>query len=113
MSLVKIYEEYNIVNEEYLNFANEIALEGLDNFNNETLERLSVYKEKFGNLMERINEEDLSEEDETNIRDLKYLILDGIFLSSDLAGFYSINEKERFKMRLANYINKMRRAKNM
>lgn len=113
MSLVKIYEEYNIVNEEYLNLANKIALKGLDNFNNETLERLNVYKEKFGNLMERINAEDLSEEDEDNIKDLKYLVLDGIFLASDLAGFYSINEKERFKMRLANYINKMRRANNI
>lgn len=113
MSLVKIYEEYNIVNEEYLNLANKLALEGLDNFNNETLDRLNVYKEKFGNLMERINEEDLSAEDENNIKDLKYLVLDGIFLASDLAGFYSINEKERFKMRLANYINKMRRANNM
>lgn len=113
MSLVKIYEEYNIVNEEYLNLANKVALEDLDNFNNKTLERLNIYKEKFGNLMERINGEDLSEEDENNIKDLKYLVLDGIFLASDLAGFYSINEKERFKMRLANYINKMRRANNM
>ena len=113
MSLVKIYEEYNIVNEEYLNLANKVALEGLDNFNNETLDRLNVYKEKFGNLMERINEEDLSTEDENNIKDLKYLVLEWIFLASELAGFYSINEKERFKMRLANYINKMRRANNM
>ena len=76
MSLVKIYEEYNIVNEEYLNLANKVALEGLDNFNNETLDRLNVYKEKFGNLMERINEEDLSTEDENNIKDLKYLVLE-------------------------------------
>ncbi|MGL4570616.1 MAG: hypothetical protein ACRCVJ_06105 [Clostridium sp.] len=112
MSLVRIYDEYTNINKEYLDFVNEVALDKNIEFNDKDLAKLNEHKNSFRQLMERINEEDLSKEDETNIKDLKYLVLDSIFLSSDLAAFYNAKEQERFKMRIANYVNKMRRAEN-
>ena len=44
-----------------------------------------------------------------NLNDLKYLIMSGLFLVSDLSHFYNIKEFERFKMRAVNYINHSRR----
>ena len=44
-----------------------------------------------------------------NLNELKYLIVDTLFLTFDLNNFYKLKEFERFKMRFANYVNKRRR----
>ncbi|MDY6012570.1 hypothetical protein [Clostridium sp.] len=110
MSLVMIYEEYNIINKDFLEFANKIAEESLENYSDEKLEKLKEYKEKFEEIMEKSSELVVSEENEINLNDLRYLVLDSLFLAADLSNFYHYKEVERFKMRIANYINKRRRA---
>lgn len=110
MSLVNIYEEYNIASKEYLNLVNNLADNNLEDFNDKTLNKLESYKCKFEKIMEKASEEIVLEKDEVNLKDLKYLVLDNLFLASDLKYFYELKEVERFKMRLANYVNKKRRA---
>ena len=110
MNLQNVYEEYNNTSKEYINLINNILKDDLKEFNYETLVSLKEYKEKFEVLMERASEIITGDENEINLKDLKYLILDTIFLSSDLMYFYDLKETERFKMRFANFLNKRRRA---
>lgn len=110
MSLVMTYEEYNIINKEFLDFVNNIVEENLENYSEEKLEKLKNYKAKFEEIMEKSNGEVVSEDNENNLKDLRYLVLDSLFLAADITNFYSYKESERFKMRVANYVNKRRRA---
>lgn len=110
MSLESIYEEYNNSRKEYIKLVEDLANNNLSDFNDETLKFLKGYKEKFGVLMEKASEIEINNENAINLKDLKYLILDTIFLSSDLMYFYELKEVERFKMRVINFINKQRRV---
>lgn len=108
MTLLDIYERYKKVNNDYSRFIEMII--NKEDFDFES-------KEEF-NLLEKYNMEiqqlktsmdSIESNDNENLKDLSYLIVDLMFLSVDLMNFYNYREVERFKMRAINYINKQRR----
>ncbi len=110
MSLLLIYEEYNSLNKRYLDFINNVIDQNLEEYSDSILEELREYKVKFEEILGKTTLEKETSENEDNLNDLKYLTLDSLFLAADLSNFYFYKEKERFKMRLVNYINKKRRS---
>ena len=76
----------------------------------EILQLLTQAKKGFEELIAASNEIELREADETNFKDLKYLLVDALFLAIDLLDFYKVGEEGRFKMRVLNHLNKKRRA---
>ena len=72
--------------------------------------RLREARENFERLMEQCSELEIGPQDEDNLKDLKYLLIDSLFLAMDLQGFFEVGELGRFKMRVLNYLNKKRRA---
>ena len=72
------------------------------------IDKLLAGKEFFSNLQVQCETIDIESEDMNNLKDLQYLLTDGLFLTIDLINFYNLNEYDRFKMRASNYINKGR-----
>ncbi|APF22709.1 hypothetical protein [Clostridium butyricum] len=106
--LSNIFEEYIKVNKEYVDFVNELVNKDFANFTEDKIvDKLLDGKTKFEKLM---NDTDNCEEEEEGLflKDVKYSIVDGLFLSIDLLNFYNSKELERFKMRAVNYIRKGR-----
>lgn len=112
MDILEIYEEYKKLNKEYVKY-NEALLETkfTDNKDESVVDTLKDFKEKFEELKIKSDELD-DNNDEVNLKDLQYLIVDAIFVSYDLINFYTGGHIERFKMRITNYINKMRRVEH-
>lgn len=111
MDLLKIYEEYNNMNNEYVEFIEKLVDSNLTfSTQEEVMIRLIYTQDKFEELKLESDTIVMESEDENNLKDLRYLIVDSLFLSSDLLYFYKNREVERFKMRAVNYINKKRRA---
>lgn len=112
MDILEVYEEYKKLNKEYIEY-NEALLETkfTDNKDESVVENLKAFKEKFEALKIKSDELDIKEDD-GNLKDLQYLIVDSIFVSYDLINFYVGGYIERFKMRITNYINKMRRVEH-
>lgn len=110
MDLIKVYTEYNNINNELIKYSEEIINSDLNDFNEDIKNKLLFFNERFG--LVKIKSDDLSEkpENEENIRDLRYLIVDGLFFTLDLINFYNVGEWARFKMRVTNYIEKKKRA---
>ena len=111
MELVNSYacyrEEYNA----YLKLVEQLVETDLSNcVEAEVTSRLSKTKETFETLIEKVSNMEVSEAEEENLKDLKYLIMDALFLASDLDNFYKHKELGRFKMRVLNALNKKRRA---
>lgn len=110
MDLVSIYNEYSSYHKEYVSFIEELLNSDLTAYNSEIIiERLdNAFKtfERFNSESEDIKVE---ESDMNNFKDLKYLLIDSLLLSSELSNFYKHDELMRFKMRINNYINKLRR----
>lgn len=111
MDLLSTYEEYTAFQKEYVNFIDELFNSNITAYSEEVItKRLTEGKEKFESLMDQSNDIVIEVNDTDNLKDLRYLIVDALFLSTDLLGFYQYKEIERFKMRVNNYINKLRRA---
>lgn len=111
MELVELYQSYSEINKDYMTFIEEAVNSDFKNsLPEEILLRLTKAKESFEELMAASNELKPKEEDETNFKDLKYLLVDTLFLAIDLLAFYKAGEEGRFKMRVLNYLNKKRRA---
>lgn len=107
--LSDIFEEYIRINRDYVNFINEIVNNNFSNYNeDEIMSRLIEYKKSFEKLMSDSESYNNEEEDGLFLKDVKYSIVDGLFLSIDLYNFYNSKELERFKMRAVNYIRKGR-----
>lgn len=107
--LSNIFEEYIKVNKEYTVFINEIVNNNFSNYTqDEIMTRLIEAKNKFEKLMSDADECTNEEEDGLFLKDVKYSIVDGLFLTIDLYNFYNSKELERFKMRAVNYIRKGR-----
>lgn len=111
MEFIKIYEEYNIINSEYMEYINTLVNSNIEGCNNDGVkDRLLGFQNKLEFLKIRADVEVVEEKDINNLNDLKYLLMDSLFASCDLVNFYNRNEPERFKMRALNYINKRKRA---
>lgn len=111
MSLLSTYDEYIEVNKAYIEFINEIVNNNFNGYSEEEIMTILVDgKNKFEELRSKTDKEEVLDEDDVNLKDLKYLVIDGLFLSIDLFNFYKCKEIERFKMRAINYIRKRRVA---
>ncbi|MBU3104260.1 hypothetical protein [Clostridium gasigenes] len=111
MNLIKAYEEYTRVNNDYVNFIEGLVNSDLGDCNETQIkDHLLCAQNSFESIKIRIDVEKVEEKDQENLRDLKYLVMDALFISADLVAFYKYKQPERFKMRAVNYINKKRRA---
>lgn len=110
MDLLKGYEQYVLLNREYVAFIDEIILKNFEGFKEKDIrETLVKAKDNFERLRNEIDNLNIDINDE-NLKDLKYLVIDALFLAIDLYNFYNSQEIERFKMRGVNYIRKRRVA---
>lgn len=111
MSLLSIYEEYVQSNKEYVDFIDKIINDNFTSYTEDEIsKKLVIYKDYFEKLRDDLEKTDVASEEDENVRDLKYLLVDVLFLSIDLYNFYNSKEIERFKMRGINYIRKRRVA---
>lgn len=111
MEIVRLYEAYTEESTAYLDFIEQLVSTDFALLSSEViLDSLKTAKIKFEKLMEQASQLEVAPDQEENLKDLKYLIMDHLFLARDLACFYEINELGRFKMRALNAINKKRRA---
>lgn len=109
MNLNEIFNEYIEVNKEYVSFVNEIINKNFECYSEEEImKRLVEDKEKFQKLMGEIDSIQVEEENGLYLKDVKYSLVDGLFLAIDLYNFYNSKQLERFKMRGVNYIRKGR-----
>lgn len=107
--LGEIFNKYVELNGQYVKFVNEIVNNNFENYSEEEImSRLVDGKKNFEDLMSQIDECKNDEEDGLFLKDVKYSIVDGLFLTIDLYNFYNSKELERFKMRAVNYIRKGR-----
>lgn len=113
MSLISTYEKFTHINEEFIEFIDKIVKENFEAFSEEQIKmNLKIALNNYGKIKFESDEIQVDDENKNNLNDLKYLIMSGLFLVSDLNHFYNINEYERFKMRGINYINNSRRGKS-
>ena len=109
MDLINAYESYKEFNKNFVDFINDLITNDFSNVDKTTIiEKLLAGKEFFSNLQVQCETIDIESEDMNNLKDLQYLLTDGLFLTIDLINFYNLNEYDRFKMRASNYINKGR-----
>lgn len=110
MELVNIYDEYIEVNKNYVDFIEELVNKNFEGFSEDfVMGNLETFQNSIGDLKVKADDLQVEEENKDNLKDLKYLIVDTLFLTFDLNNFYKLKEFERFKMRFANYVNKRRR----
>ncbi|EKY23554.1 hypothetical protein [Clostridium celatum] len=112
MSLLNTYEKFKKVNDDFISFIDKLVINNFESFTEEEIiENLKSALGKFEALKFESDEITVTDEENNNLRDLKYLIMNGLFLVSDLNHFYNLKELERFKMRAVNYINHNRNKK--
>lgn len=111
MQLVEIYESYKAESKNYIDWIEELVEQDFAGYTAEEISsKLETAKQKFGELIEQSGTLEVEEAQEANYKDLRYLLMDTMFLASDLAHFYKCEELGRFKMRALNFLNKRRRA---
>lgn len=107
--LGEIFNKYVEVNRAYVEYINEIVNKNFEGYlEEEIMNSLIKGKKEFEGLMSEIDKCENEEEDGLFLKDVKYSLVDGLFLSIDLYNFYNSKELERFKMRAVNYIRKGR-----
>lgn len=110
MQLLEIYENYKAVNKEYTSWIEELVEKDFQGYTEDEIKaKLEEARQSFTDMMEQSNELEIGEEQEVNYKDLRYLVMDALFLASDLAHFYQYQELGRFKMRVINCFNKKKR----
>lgn len=111
MNLLEIYESYTAINNEYAIWIEALVNEDFQNDAEPIIRiRLQDTKEQFQKLMEECSTLEVEAENEENFKDLRYLVMDSLFLAGDLEAYFKVGELGRFKMRVLNYLNKKRRA---
>ncbi|WP_054743561.1 hypothetical protein [Cellulosilyticum ruminicola] len=111
MNLLEIYEDYIAINNEYAAWIETLVNEDFQNDAQPIIRiRLQDTKEQFQRLMEVCSALEVDAENEENFKDLRYLIMDSLFLAGDLETYFKLGELGRFKMRVLNYLNKKRRV---
>lgn len=109
MDLLNVYENYKDFNKNFINFINDIIINDFSNIDRtEIMNKLVEGRDFFSNLQNQCETIDIENKDIDNLKDLQYLVVDGLFLTIDLINFYNLEEYDRFKMRASNYINKDR-----
>lgn len=112
MNIVNTYDKFTHINTEFINFIDELVRDNFKSFTEEQIKmNLSVALKNYEDIKFESDELIVEDENKNNLNDLKYLIMSGLFLVSDLTHFYNIKEYDRFRMRAVNYINNSRRSK--
>lgn len=107
--LSEIFNKYVEINSEYVKYINDIVNNNFVGYlEEEIMNKLVEGKKNFEELMSQIDKCENEEENGLFLKDIKYSIVDGLFLTIDLYNFYNSKELERFKMRAVNYIRKGR-----
>lgn len=107
--LSEIFNKYVEINSEYVKYINDIVNNNFVGYlEEEIMNKLVEGKKNFEELMSQIDKCENEEEKGLFLKDVKYSIVDGLFLTIDLYNFYNSKELERFKMRAVNYIRKGR-----
>lgn len=111
MELVNYYTQYTTTYGEYMTYVEHLVETDFKECTEvELAAHLKRVKETFETLMMQISALEVEEAQEENFKDLKYLVMDALFLAGDLEQFYKYQEIGRFKMRVLNALNKKRRA---
>ena len=104
--MINTYEQFSILNNELITYLNELFSEDLKEGNSEDI--INNFKKILNDIEELKFESDeiiAVGEELDKLNNLRYSIMNSLFLVSDLLHFYKLNEVERFKMRAVNYIN--------
>ena len=97
---------------EFIDFIDELIINNFNNISDEKIKmNLSIALKNYEDLKYESDDISTDSENEINLNDLRYLIMSGLFLVSDLTHFYNLGELERFKMIAANYIHNSRKPK--
>ena len=110
MSLIRTYEKFTHINEEFIAFIDKLVRENFKSFTEEQI-KMNLTLNNYEKLKFESDEIQVEDNNKNNLNDLKYLIMSALFLVSDLKHFYNLKEYERFKMRAVNYINNSKRGK--
>lgn len=109
MDLAQVYENYRSLNNKLQEFleqfiqTTEVKCEDIKI----TFEDVKVGIEQ---LLETATSLEVEEEHEADLKDLKYLLTDTLFLLMDLINFCTYNELGRCQMRAINYLGKRKRV---
>ncbi|MGL4798599.1 MAG: hypothetical protein ACRCWY_04230 [Cellulosilyticaceae bacterium] len=110
MTLLQIYEDYKALNGEIEAYFAKWTEEGMEVEKEELQKKMAAKKEKLEALLESFTDEVFASADEQNAKDLKYLMMDTLFLMMDMLHFSNYEDLGRCKMRAVNYLGKRRRA---
>lgn len=111
MQLLEIYENYKKESKNYMQWLEELVDQDFEGYTAEEISsKLEQARKQFEAFMEASGEIEVEEDQKANYQDLRYLVMDTLFLAADLVHFYKCGEQGRFKMRALNYFNKRRRA---
>lgn len=109
MELTNTYEDFKALNDQYIEYNMKLMESNFTSASDEEIiDKLTQDKILFETMKVKSDLIEVTEENRKDVLDLKYLIVDGLFLSIDLLNFYKLNEIERFKMRIVNYVRKQR-----
>ncbi|SCJ99209.1 Uncharacterised protein [uncultured Clostridium sp.] len=104
--MLNTYEQFSNLNNELITYLNELISDDLKEKNSEEIIN------NFNRILNDIEELKLKSDEivsvgiELNkVNNLRYSIMNSLFLISDLLHFYKLNEIERFRMRAVNYVN--------
>ncbi|MCX0352524.1 hypothetical protein, partial [Clostridium perfringens] len=91
MELVNIYDEYREVNKNYVDFIEELVNKNFEGFSEDfVMGNLENFQNFIGDLKVKADDLQVEEENKDNLKDLKYLIVDTLFLTFDLNNFYKL-----------------------
>ena len=111
MQLLEIYDDYKELSQKYVSWIEELVEKDFEGYGEEEVKvKLEDARIKFEAMMNQSSTLEVEADQEANYKDLRYLVMDALFLATDLAHFYQYKELGRFKMRVLNYFNKKRRA---
>ena len=111
MELVNYYTQYTTTYGTYLKDVEHLVeTDFKEAVEAELTAQLTATREVFEMLMTQISSLEVEQDQEENLKDLKYLVMDALFLAGDLEQFYKHQEIGRVKMRVLNALNKKRRA---
>lgn len=109
MELAKVYEQYKSLNNQLQTYLEKfIATEEVTC--DQIKPTLEDVQDAIEHLLNRTSELTVDEAHEGDLKDLKYLITDTLFLLMDLINFCNHNELGRCQMRAINYLGKRKRV---
>lgn len=104
--MLNTYEQFSILNNELITYLNELISDDLKEKNSdEIINKLNRILNDIEELKFKSDEIFSVGMELYKVNNLRYSIMNSLFLISDLLHFYKLNEVERFKMRAVNYIN--------